>query len=291
MLRSQLNNYKVNAMRKLAIGLICLGIIACQSENKNNKNIDLAADVNSAAASDSLTYSYDSVKVVSKHVVPIEESFSDTTKAVITFPRFLDADLNKLVEDRVCRNASTPDKSFKTYQELADNFIKGFDDYLSYNEDNIQTWFLDVNVDVLLQTQELLSLKFTQADYMGGAHPNSSFSYLNYDRKDKTILTLDSILKPNTFSKLEHVAEQIFRKNEGLTPTQSLADAYFFDKDVFHLNTNFTLTKNSIEFLYNPYEIKPYAAGTTKLVIPYTVIKDLIKPNSIIYRLNNNAGI
>jgi hypothetical protein len=43
--------------------------------------------------------------------------------------------------------------------------------------------------------------------------------------------------------------------------------------------------------LYNPYEIKPYVAGTTKLVIPYTEIKDLIKPNSIIYRLYNNAGI
>lgn len=278
-------------MRKLAIGLICLGMLACQSENKDKRNLDSAANANSASAADSLKYSYDSVKVVSKHVVSGEERFSDTTKAVITFPKFQEADLNKLVEDRVCRNASTPDRTFKTYQELANNFVRGFDDYLSYNEDNIQTWFLDVNVDVILQNQALLALKFTQADYMGGAHPNSSFNYLNYDLQAKAVLTLDSILKPNTFSKLEAVAEQIFRKNEGLTPTQSLADAYFFDKDVFHLNANFTLTNSGIEFLYNPYEIKPYVAGTTKLVIPYTAIKDLIKPNSIIYRFNNNAGI
>jgi hypothetical protein len=291
MLPSQLNNFKVYAMRKLAIGIICLGMFACQSENKDKKNLDSATNADSRVASDSLTYSYDSVKVVSKHVVSGEDRFSDTTKAVITFPKFQETDLNKLVENRVCRNASTPDRSFKTYQELANNFIKGFDDYLSYNEDNIQTWFMDVNVDVISQNQELLALKFTQADYTGGAHPNSSFNYLNYDRKVKAVLTLDSILKPNTFSKLEAVAEQIFRKNEGLTPTESFADAYFFDKDVFHLNSNFTLTNNGIEFLYNPYEIKPYVAGTTKLVIPYTEIKDLIKPNSIIYRLYNNAGI
>lgn len=277
-------------MRKLAIGLICLCMFACQSENKNKGNVD-SASVDASTIADSLTYSYDSVKVVSSHVVPIDGGASDTTKAVITFPKFQDITLDKLVEDRVCRNASTPERTYKTYQELASSFIRGFDDYLSYNEDNIQTWFLEVNVDVIYQAPQLLALKFSQADYMGGAHPNSSFNYLNYDRNTKAVLTLDSILKPNTFSKLEGIAEQIFRKNEGLTPTQSLADAYFFDKDVFHLNSNFTLTKSGIEFLYNAYEIKPYVAGTTKLVIPYSSIKNLIKPNSIIHRLTNNAGI
>ena len=277
-------------MRKLSIGLLCLSMFACQSENKNKENIDSTAIVDASNSADSLTYSYDSVKVASKHVGSAEDGISDTTKAVIRFPRFQSAELNTLVEDRVSRNASTPDRSFKGYQELANSFIKGFDDYLSYNEDNIQIWFLNVDVNVIYQTPQLLALKFTQTDYMGGAHPNSNFSYLNYDLQGKAVLTLDSILKPNTFSTLEKIAEQIFRKNEGLNANQSLADNYFFDKDTFHLNSNFTITNSGIEFLYNPYEIKPYAAGITKLFIPYTAIKDLIKPNSIIYRIKN-AGI
>ncbi len=278
-------------MKKLLIGFICLCMLACQSENKDKGNVDSTLNAESSASADTLTYKLDSIKVSSVNLVTADDQVTDTSKAVITFPRFSDSSLNTLIEAQVCKNASSPDKSFKSYQELANNFIKGFDDYLGFNEDNIQTWFLDINVDVVQQNKALLALKFTQADYMGGAHPNSSFSYLNYDRQSKAVLTLDSVLKPNTFSKLETIAEQIFRKNEGLSPSQSLADAYFFDKDIFHLNSNFTLTSTGIEFLYNPYEIKPYAAGTTRLLVPYTAIKDIIKPNSIIHRLNNNAGI
>jgi hypothetical protein len=278
-------------MKKLLIGFICLGMLACQSENKNQKKVDSAANNNAISVSDTLHYAYDSIKVVSKHLVEADNHPSDTTRAVITFPKFNDDNLNQLVEARVCQNASSPDRAYKSYLELASSFVKGFDDYLSYNEDNIQTWFLDIDVQVINQDASLLALKFSQADYMGGAHPNSSFSYLNYDRHTRAVLNLDSLLKPNTYAKLEAIAEHIFRKNEGLKPDQSLADTYFFDKDVFRLNSNFTLTKEGIEFLYNPYEIKPYVAGTTKLLIPYNSIMDLVKENSIIHRIVDNAGI
>ena len=267
-----------------------MGILACQSENKSKGPTDSVSKTNTSLT-DTLAYSYDSVKVMSKHVVTADDRHKDTTRAVITFPKFNDDTLDALVEHRVCENASTPDRSYKSYAELANSFVKGFDDYLSYNEDNIQTWFLDINVEVIHQHADLLALKFSQTDYMGGAHPNSSFSYLNYDLQNQRVLKLDDILKPNTFEKLQTIGEQIFRKNEGLKPDQSLADKYFFDKDVFHLNSNFTLTKEGIAFLYNPYEIKPYVAGTTTLLIPYTSIKDLIQENSITHRIAKNAGI
>lgn len=273
------------------IAAICLCIFACQSENKNKDNADTAANGSSAVMADTLAFTYDSVKVYSKTPVSKDVRVTDTSKAVIVFPKFQDSTLNKLIEARVCKNTANPDVTYNSYQEVANSFVKGFDEYMSYGEDHIQTWFLDVKVSVIPQSGGLVALKFTQVDYMGGAHPNSSFTYVDYDRSSKAVLTLDSILKPNTFSKLQRIAEQIFRKNEGLAPDQSLANTYFFDKDTFHLNSNFTITKAGLEFLYNPYEIKPYAAGITTLVIPYSAIKDLIKPNSIIYRINENAGI
>ncbi len=278
-------------MRKILIGLFCLAIMACQSENKDRNLSDSTNGSELSSSSDTLTYQYDSVKVASKNVITAEPTGpTDTTVVVITFPRFSDPNLNKLIEARVCKNASNPDHSYTSYLDLANGFVKGFDDYLTFNEDHVQTWFMDINVNVIFQTDGFLALKFVQADYMGGAHPNSSFTFMNYDNETKAVLTLDSLLKPNTFSKLQTIAEGIFRKNEGLKPDQSLADVYFFDKDIFHLNLNFTLTSTGFEFLYNPYEIKPYAAGTTRLLIPYAAIKELIKPNSIIHRLNN-AGI
>lgn len=276
-------------MRKLLIGIICLCIFACQSENKNKDTTDSTAST--AIKADTLSYTYDSLKVYSKKPVSRDERVTDTAKAVIVFPKFNDSTLNRFIEARVCNNTSTPDKTYKSYNDVAGSFMKSFDEYLSFNEDNIQTWFLDVDVNVEGQVKDLVVLKFTQFDYMGGAHPNSNYTYVNYDLNSDKAVVLDSLLKPNTFSKLQSVAEQIFRKNEGLTPDQSLANTYFFDKDTFHLNTNFKITKDGLEFLYNPYEIKPYAAGTTKLVVPYNAIKDLIKPNSIIYRISQNASI
>jgi len=34
--------------------------------------------------------------------------------------------------------------------------------------------------------------------------------------------------------------------------------------------------------VFNPYEIAPYYMGQTEVVIPYTRLKDFLKPNSII---------
>ncbi len=279
-------------MRKLLIGIICLCIFACQSENKNKDNTDSVGNGSSAGKVDTLSFTYDSVKVYSRAPISKDPLVTDTSKAVIVFPKFQDSTLNKLIEARVAKNTANPDVTYNSYEDVANSFVKRFDEYLTYDEDHIQTWFLDVKVDVIHQSAGLVALKFSQIDYMGGAHPNSSFTYVNYDRSNQAVLTLDSVLKANTFSKLQSIAEQIFRKNEGLGPNQSLANTYFFDKDTFHLNSNFTITKTGLEFLYNPYEIKPYAAGITTLIIPYSAIKDLIKPNSIIYRINNeNAGI
>jgi hypothetical protein len=46
--------------------------------------------------------------------------------------------------------------------------------------------------------------------------------------------------------------------------------------------TNFSVTPIGIKFLYNQYEIKPYAAGITELFIPYAQIKSLLRPNSVV---------
>lgn len=276
-------------MRKLLLGFICVFMFACQSENKDKNATDSTGSA--AIDTDSLSYNYDSVKVYSKTPVSVDQNVTDTSKAVIIYPTFRDSNLNQFIEAQVCKITATPDKSYKSYEEITTNFIKSFDDYLSYNEDNIQTWFMDVDVHVEQQFKGMLVLKFTHVDYMGGAHPNSSFTYVNYNMESHNPISLDSLLKPNTFSTLQKVAEQIFRKNEGLSPEQSLANTYFFDKDQFHLNSNFKITREGLEFLYNPYEIKPYAAGVTKLLIPYQAIKNLIKPNSIIYRINQNASI
>jgi hypothetical protein len=271
-------------MRKLLLALLCTCFFACQSDKKGEQSKD-TANLEKGPLTDTLTFNYDSVKVYSKTPVSTDKRVTDTSKAVIMYPVFEDSTLNRLLEERVCKAANNnPDFHYSTYKQLATDFIARFDDFKKNNDDNIQTWFLDAQLYVLLQKPGYISLRLDNVDYAGGAHANPTFSYFNYDLKKHEAIVLDSLLTPGSRPKLEAIGERIFRKNEGISQTQSLNNNYFFEGGKFRLNDNYTLTREGLAFLYNPYEIKAYAEGTTKLVIPYAEIKHIIRPNSIISR-------
>ena len=90
-------------------------------------------------------------------------------------------------------------------------------------------------------------------------------------------------MKDNYRDSLNQVAELIFKKNEGLRADAPIdSNSYFFTDHRFSINNNFVFTTEGIKFLYNQYEIKPYAAGKTELLVPYAKIKSLIKPGSVL---------
>ncbi|MCB0300152.1 MAG: DUF3298 domain-containing protein, partial [Calditrichaeota bacterium] len=51
---------------------------------------------------------------------------------------------------------------------------------------------------------------------------------------------------------------------------------FFFENNRFELNDNFRIGDNGLEFLFNPYEIAPYAFGAMTLELPYSEIGDLL---------------
>jgi len=269
-------------MKKLGLFIIAIGFIACQSENKTGNTADTTSLVTTG---DSLAFKYDSVKVYSKTPVSIDKAVTDTSKAVISYPLFNDEQVNQFVESKIKLTADSG-KSYKSYNEYATDFIKGYDDFKKSEKNYPQTWFLDIKAKVVKQKPGYLSVLNTYVNYSGGAHPNSIFTYLNYNPATHQEILLDSLIQPGSMAKLTTIAEKIFRKNEKLGPTTSLKDGYFFDKDTFALNNNFTITDQGLMFLYNPYEIKAYAYGTTELVIPFSELKDIAKPNSLLSPAN-----
>ncbi|RYG05949.1 MAG: DUF3298 domain-containing protein, partial [Chitinophagaceae bacterium] len=111
---------------------------------------------------------------------------------------------------------------------------------------------------------------------------NTHISYINYNLENGSEITLDSLIDASNRAKLLSIAEGIFRKDEKLTPTETLAGKYFFLEDKFSLPESYYVSDKGLVFLYNPYEIKAYAFGTTELVIPFASLKDIAKPNTIL---------
>ena len=267
-------------MKRLGMVLTIATILACQSEKKTNNTIDSSSNA-VQPVSDSISYRYDSVKVYSKNPVSADARVTDTAKAVITYPVFRDSKLNDFVLKKITGTVDN-EKSYSSYESYAKGFIQDFDDFQKENKDRIQTWFLTINTEVIKQKPQYITFYTTYINFAGGAHPNSSFTYQNYNPLSHETITLESLLVPGSSAKLNAIAEKIFRQNEKLSADQSLKDNYFFEKDTFKLNDNFTITDEGLLFLYNPYEIKAYAFGITKLLIPFSELKDIAKPGSLL---------
>lgn len=267
---------KKSSLLGLVIALIACHM-ACQTEKKETRQADTIAPV----ATDTLSYTYDSVKVYAKQPLSRNPAVTDTAKALISYPVFKENSLSGFVLKKVLATADEG-RSYSDYRAYANGFINEFEDFSAQQKDYQQTWFLDIRTKVLRQQKGYVALQTDFVSYMGGAHPNSVFSYLNYDPVNQQEILLDSLILPGSMDKLNSIAEVIFRKNEKLAPGSSLKEGYFFENDRFSLNRNFTITEKGLQFLYNPYEIKAYVYGTTTLVIPFSELKDIARPNSLI---------
>lgn len=176
--------------------------------------------------------------------------------------------------------ASSPDAQ-------ADQFMKEYESFKKEPYAAGRQYEFQGTVKILNQTPALITLKTDTYTYTGGAHGASFARFTNYDITSKRVIHLDDVLKPGHKDSLTKVAEAIFRKNEGLSAGAPLTNGYFFEGGKFSINDNYAFTPQGINFLYNQYEIKPYAAGQTELLIPYAAIRGLLKPGSILNQFIN----
>ncbi|WP_316753404.1 DUF3298 and DUF4163 domain-containing protein [Pedobacter gandavensis] len=270
-------------MKKLAVLMLALSFAACQSEKKASDQGDTTALSNlEVNATNGLSFKYDSLKVFSKPNPAAKEKTTDTTYVRLVYPVFQDQKLNQWIEQKtIAAVADTDDKKVETYQQVADNFLKDYES-LATTAGTSATWFLDAETKVLTDQPDYLGLEHSLVNYAGGAHPNSAMIYWNLNPKTLQEITLESLINEGSMPQLVTIAEKIFRKNEKLSPTASLKDSYFFENDKFNLNRNFTITKEGLKFLYNPYEIKAYAYGSTELIIPFSDLKTIARPNTLL---------
>jgi hypothetical protein len=135
-------------------------------------------------------------------------------------------------------------------------------------------------VKVLRTAPPVFSLECNAYDYTsGGVHGLYGTEYLNFDPVTGERVKLASILKDGAMAQLTAIAEVHFRGEQQLAATAKLEDKGFtFPGGRFALNDNYGFGEKALLFLFNPYEIGPYFMGATLVEIPYTEIRDLIRP-------------
>lgn len=142
---------------------------------------------------------------------------------------------------------------------------------------------LGIGYTIKLAQDDLVSVQFDIGSYyQGAAHPNSYTETLNYDLKNGKQLRLADLFKPGskylqTLSTLcvADLQKQWKEKNaeviddmlkEGSAPAAKNYESW-------------TITKRGIGINFDPYQVAPYAVGPQFVMVPYSALKELIKPD------------
>jgi len=132
-----------------------------------------------------------------------------------------------------------------------------------------QAWASEVGYDVKQNANGILSLGLSNYLNQGGAHPNITQLFLNFDVKTGKQLVLADVIPVGRRADfevkekqwlVEHEADMLFEESLNefaayvLNPLDALTDRYI-DDAIFYT------TPEAIGIFYNPYVIAPYVAG------------------------------
>ncbi|RKD13672.1 hypothetical protein BCY91_08845 [Pelobium manganitolerans] len=273
-------------MKNIIIPALALAFLACNNNKTGQQNTDSSSQINentltAFSSTDTLPYQIkDFYRETARSKNPADSSKYAYVKA--SYPKFgADQDfLNRKITSLLSAEPWTG-KNQHSLMKASESFFKDFETFKKEVPESPAGYAWEQSITVKFQDTNLIVFASESYVYTGGAHGMPSLLYSNFDLKNEKDIKLEDILIKDYKKPLTRVAESIFRKNEGLSQTDSLEN-YFFENKVFYLNDNFAVTQKGLLFTYNVYEIKSYAEGMTDLFIPYQKIKGLVKPNSII---------
>lgn len=112
--------------------------------------------------------------------------------------------------------------------------------------------------------------------FSGGAHGNTFYNHVNIEKESGRRLLLRDFISDTT--EFYRIADSCFRRQNEIGPEKNFSDlGFWFPDDIFYCNDNFYLSDEGFHFIFNVYEIAPYAYGLFEFTVPFTVCRELIR--------------
>jgi hypothetical protein len=143
---------------------------------------------------------------------------------------------------------------------------------------------LDVGYEIRYATDDLISVEFTEGQYeRGAAHSNSATTVLNYDVKNGKKLALADLFnaKSNYLSAIssyciKELKDRAKRDKNSMLNDDMMKSGASARADNYKA---WAITKGGLWITFDPYQVAAYAAGPQYVLVPYSALKDLIKPD------------
>ena len=144
---------------------------------------------------------------------------------------------------------------------------------------------ISIGYEVALAKDDLISIDFTVGTYSAGAaHPNSYTDVVNFDLKNGKQLKLADLFTPGSkyVGTLATYAIQDLKKQNKAPGADAMLDDEWIQRGAGPDATNYdnwSITKKGLAITFDPYQVGPYAAGPQHVLVPYSALKEIIKPD------------
>jgi hypothetical protein len=139
--------------------------------------------------------------------------------------------------------------------------------------------FLEVGYEVTAASKDFISVLFTFYGYMSGAaHPNTTTESFNYDLNRNAPVRLADLFTPNS-NYLKVISDYAVAELKKLETVSNAEQGAGPKIENYH---SWNITPVGLRITFDNYQVGPYAAGAHMVVVPYSVLKPIIKPDGLL---------
>jgi hypothetical protein len=204
----------------------------------------------------------------------------DCAKVNINWPIASESELGNKMNNAILGNLRSYFNEDTTYSDLesaAKDFVKSYEEFKKDFPDASGAWEIEITSEKSYESDSLISIKFSEFNFSGGAHPNSSINFLNFDKRNGDILSEEQIVL-NKKNLLE-MTENAFREYHQVPNNVSLSEdgRFFLPETGFFLPNAIGYEEGKLKLIYIPYEIGPYSLGYTELEFDLSELEGIVK--------------
>ncbi|MDO4496679.1 MAG: RsiV family protein [Bacteroidales bacterium] len=215
---------------------------------------------------------------------------------------------NRFIAEMLVSYGGTKGASLKDcVSALVDNHIAHYRDWVSSEADNYasspkaaERWLsseFSLEGKPVFNRNGVLTYGIAKYENSGSQHGESSYNYstcsFEYlpDGKSEYVchpISLADVVLPDSLESLNAIlVNRIVKLFNAKNYEQLLREGPLFENAEVSAVDNFYLTNEGINFVYNMYEIAPYAAGTIELSTTWDELKPLMPAESPLMRIVN----
>lgn len=286
-------NYRIALVSTLLalVGLTLLALPSCSScSSHSSDSTEGAAGDSTGLASLTSLVSLDSIVVEGTYYEDQKKKSGPSLYASIVF-RYLAGD--STLEHLFSRIAFGDQYASLSPRAAVDTYIRDMSSEYTiqdqYSQEMSQEDLNELKSDLRLSTKVdyidslVISVRKDLAEYYAGAvHGNYGTGFYNIDHRAKTLLRESDYFVEDYAAQLTKILQRRLLIGYKVKTLEELEEKEGISAADITPNDNCSIGPKGLTYIYNPYEIAPYALGQITIFVPYEDLQPILRSGSIL---------